>query len=366
LPDDIFIPESARAIKANYAERPSDALVAEIKKFIKETGTPYLWHGHTHTKPQAGAIIMYRGEFDLPPSHAGRKNKRNWSPCPCCKHKSLWFFKNGKIAWFPEEKVIRMIGGDCFKAINAAGHEEAEGLFRQEEARRKTEAYLTSHLALVPKILDAIAHNTSIIEDIDRVRFIFSKRLGKAIDFDLWHHVRTDGALKVEVTRTEQRVGLDGNHTEVTVQDFQRYGPLAGHEMLKPDVKPIAERIEALTVKLRMIDFGENYLTRLASMGDDNRSKAVKALRAASSIQELITEAEDIRRFLSPLSLGSLNGWSKTDGSPAKIYIALSDDRAELSLGKDQDSARAMIFKPIFFNALRAIPPIGKSINDLD
>ncbi len=366
MSDEIVIPPSARVVKAHYADRPSDALVLEIKKFIKETGKPYLWPGHTHTKPPKGASIVYRGEFDLPASHAGSKNRHKWAPCPCCKFKSPWYFRDGKIAWFPNEKVIRLIGRDCFRSINAAGHDEAEGIFRQEERRRKTEAYLLGHLAIVPTILEVIRHNSHIIDDIDRVRFILSKRLPKAIDFDLWEHLRTDGTLKIEVTRTEQRVDRSGNQTEVTIQDFRSYGPLYGYQMLKPDVKPMSERIEVLATLLHAINFGEQYANRLAFMTDDERSKAIKALRAAAAISEIVTEAEDVRRFLSPLSLGSLNGWSRTNGAPATIFIALSQDRTELLVARNQGAAQPMIFKPIFFDALRKVPTISKSINEVD
>jgi len=57
-------------------------------------------------------------------------------------------------------------------------------------------------------MLAVISANSAIIDDIDRVRFILSKRIRSAIDFDLWHHVRADGALKIAVTRTEQRVDV--------------------------------------------------------------------------------------------------------------------------------------------------------------
>lgn len=49
MPDfPIDIPDSARAVKANHPTKPNDALVREIRDFIKTTGTPHLWHGHTH------------------------------------------------------------------------------------------------------------------------------------------------------------------------------------------------------------------------------------------------------------------------------------------------------------------------------
>jgi hypothetical protein len=364
---DLEIPESALAHKPWFEEQPSPAVVSEIKAFIKETGCPHLWHGHTHTRPPAAtASIRYLGKYDLPASHAGQRNRTKWAPCPCCHWKSPWYFRDGRIAWFPEEKVIRNIGRHCYKSIDAAGDAEAERLLNIEENRRRTEAYLVGHLPLVPQMLAVISANSAIIDDIDRVRFILSKRIRPAIDFDLWHHVRADGALKITITRIEQRVDTSGNQTEHRFDDFQRYGPIDGYEMLDPAAKPMAERIARLAQKLSTIDFGDQCANRLAALTDAERTKAVQALRSAASINEIFAEAETVRRFLSPLSLGSLNGWSRQQGAPASIYIALSDDRSQLFLGKNEDDARPLIFKPMFFNTLRKLPAVSRSINEIE
>jgi len=153
---------------------------------------------------------------------------------------------------------------------------------------------------------------------------------------------------------------------KVTVDDFRRYGPLDGYQMLDPAAKPMSDRIAKLVQKLATVDFDDQHESRLPTLTDEERTKAVKALRSASEINEIFTEAETVRRFLSPLSLGSLNGWSREEGAPASIHIALSDDRTQLFLGKNQNEARPLIFKPIFFNTLRKLPAIGRSINEVE
>jgi hypothetical protein len=171
---------------------------------------------------------------------------------------------------------------------------------------------------------------------------------------------------KITITRTEQRVDASGNQTEHRFEDFQRYGPIDGYEMLDPAAKPMAERIARLAQKLSTVDFGDQRENRLAALTDAERTKAVQALRSAASINEIFAEAETVRRFLSPLSLGSLNGWSRQQGAPASIYIALSDDRSQLFLGKNENDARPLIFKPLFFNTLRKLPAVSRSINEIE
>jgi hypothetical protein len=359
--DEIEIPESAFVPKPWFGEEPSEALVTEIKAFVKQTGTPYLWRGHRHTKPDKGALIRYKGEFDLPASHAGRNHRHLWSPCPCCKPRSPWFYKDGKIAWFPEEKLIRLIGPDCFKAINAQGHKEAEEIFRAEEERKNTERYLLKHIVLVPHIIQAATDNLSLIRDIDRLQAILSRNMPKLIGFDLWQHIRTDGALKIEVTRTEQRVDRSGNQSEVTVQDFQRYGPIAGGTMLKPNASPIEPRVERQVEILKTINFGEAYVAR---MDQEERKATVKKFRSVGALAELFAEAEEMRRFLSPISLGSLNGWGKLENAPARLHIEITPDYMQLLIGNTREGARSIPFRPTFFDKLRAMPDVAKTIKE--
>jgi hypothetical protein len=191
----VEIPESARRVKADYPERPSDELVRQIKQFISETGTPHLWHGHTHTKPPRGGMIVYRGKYDLPKSHSGALNRARWAPCPACHSESAWYYKNGMIVWFPEENVIRNIGGDCFKEYFGDIHEAAMRQFRIEEASRKNRDYLLGHLGVVPDAVRAIKHALPIAADVDKARFILANRLTGQINFNLWTHARPEASL---------------------------------------------------------------------------------------------------------------------------------------------------------------------------
>ncbi|MDA9538782.1 hypothetical protein ACM41_21970 [Bradyrhizobium sp. CCBAU 21362] len=252
------------------------------------------------------------------------------------------------------------MGGDCFKSINATGHAEAERLFREEEAQRRNEAYLLRCLPQVPEALAAIDQNAPTIADIDRVRFILSDRMTRTIGFDLWEHLRSDGVLRYEVTRNERRVDRSGNENMVTVHDFERYGPLVGYEMLKPNVTPIAERIERLASRLRALNFGENSSDAVTRMDGLERTRAAKNVGTMPDINELISEAEGVRQMLSPLSLGSLNGWSRTPGARAEIHLSLSDDRTQLFLGNTKENARSVKIGTVFFNSLRRMPAIGK------
>lgn len=361
MPNDIDIPESALTPKPWFADEPDDALISEIKAFVRETGTPFLWRGHTHTKPEKGSVIRYKGEFDLPASHAGRKNREKWSPCPCCKPRSAWFYRDGKIAWFPEHKLIRLIGPDCFKAIDAQGHTEAIQLFREEQERKSTERYLLDNIGAVPRAIDAASSNLPVLREIDRVRAILSRNLPRLIDFDLWRHVRADSALKLEVTRIEQRVDRSGNQTTVPVQDFTRYGPISGSIMLNPNHQELVPRAEKALAIIRTINFGPEYARALPH---DERNEVVKNIRSIATLAEISAEAEEVRVFLSPLNMATLNGWGKAEGAPARMHITISPDQSDLLVGKAASVAARIPVRPPFFQDLRPMPAIAKSIKD--
>lgn len=354
----VEIPESAREVKANYPTRPSDDLIREIKNFIADTGLPHHWPGHTHTKPAQGAIIVYRGEFDLPKSHAGKFNRSKWAPCPCCHPETAWYWNKGKIAWFPEESVIRLIGGDCFKKINAAGHAEAIEQFRREERARRDQEYLLQNLDKVPQAIRVIAQAIPAVEEIDKVRFILASRLSKIIGFDIWNDIRADGVLKTHDKRTENFARADGTEGSREVPVFERYGALDGYTMLNPTAKPLAPKLEKELERLRQIDYGNDVAVRLAAMDDAERHRVANLLAKPISIaREIFAEAEDCRRLITGIGIATLNGWGRHEKSPASIYMELS--QGELLIGRTQSTAKSMKVDETFFNVFGQLPSIG-------
>ena len=54
--DRIEIPQSARDVKAEFWKREdADGVVKEITGWIRGGGEPFMWRGHTHTKPPPGS-----------------------------------------------------------------------------------------------------------------------------------------------------------------------------------------------------------------------------------------------------------------------------------------------------------------------
>src|ERR1035441_8757671 len=119
MADELVIPASAFEVKSDYFERPNTAVVNVILEFIRRFGTPHLWSGHTHTTPTKGSHVTFLGKYSLPKSHHRRAK---WAPCPCCSLRHPKYFKQGLIAWFPDEGVIRCVGDKCYRRMDPEGY----------------------------------------------------------------------------------------------------------------------------------------------------------------------------------------------------------------------------------------------------
>jgi hypothetical protein len=252
MSEEIEIPASAWKIKAVFPTRPGDEVIAEIKAYIRDFGTPYLWRGHSHAPPPKDSPVVYLDEINLPRSHAGDMNRHKWSPCPICSPRFPKFYKAGMIAWFPDEQAIRIIGPECFASFNFAGHSAAYDAFRKAQQEKRTLVFLLSHLGEIGKTIAIIEHNFEAIREIDRVREIIARRIPIMIDFDLWRHVRGDQQLRSECERRIISKDRYGEEREIAVRESNIYGPINGHIMLEPKAKTIYDRLKICHTRLRI------------------------------------------------------------------------------------------------------------------
>jgi hypothetical protein len=185
----IDIPEASREVKALFPSRESaNAELSKIHEHMEREAKSYTFPGHTHTKPPKGAEPVYIGEFSMPKRLP--KSKR-LAPCPCCWD-HFGKFESGMIAWFPDEKVIRLIGPDCFRALNPEGHDRAKRQYREEQEAEKDNAYLLSNLPKLPDAIEVIERAVIVAEAVEVFYTDLQKKL-LAFDFALWPEVRDCG-----------------------------------------------------------------------------------------------------------------------------------------------------------------------------
>ena len=293
-PEQIAIPPECREVKAWFWERPGSEIVEEIKRHVAETGLPYTWRGHTHTKPLPGSKPVYREEFDLPEKQLRAKR---WAPCPCCTPETPKYGRNGKIAWFPSEGVIRLLGPECFKSLDKEGHEEAKRQLEIERRRKQDTDYLLSKLPLLGRVILVGEQAIPIAKALDIFRDDLHAKL--TLDrFPLWDCVRDGGELKIKERSQEFRQNTDGSMRIVDIDVEHVYARLSSYEILNPNLTSCGDQLQAALRKLREHNHGEDWRQKLRLYGRPAKNEDGTNNRQRGHLdQKLSDEADYITRF---------------------------------------------------------------------
>ena len=363
MSEKLAIPASAFETKAWFSDRPSQAVVQEIKAFIKKTGQPHLWRGHTHTPPPRDGQVIYVGEFDLPDRlvKVGRL-----APCPCCRPYHPKYGRGGKIAYFPNEQVIRMIGPECFASLNPEEHDRANTVFQAEKKRARNLHYLKSQLHKITPLIEAINANIPIAEAVDDFQLDLLMRLDKCLGTTMWTHVRDGGQLKVYVTRPVTRKNSSGVEEEFEEQLLIPFSiPLVGYQILERKPRFFARYLRSALTKLDKVDFPDAS-AGLENLDDEQLEKATKAFsRGYKAAKANLDRIREHQRFLSAMNLAVLKGWNKHEGCPIRIYVDL--DGHELTVGQSEHNRQRFSVPPTYFHVLKPIPAVNEmSVNDAD
>ncbi len=306
----------------------ADAVVREIKSWVAEGNEPHLWRGHTHSSPPPTATPVYLDEFSLPDARvrAGR-----WAACPCCCPRDPKYGrKPGKIAWFPEERVIRMMGPDCFKALNRAGHDLAVANLEEERRRWRDEVYLLGNL-------DKVSRAVQVLEAGRDVALQFEKLKGDLLypmqiyAHDLWGYIKT-GELTLHSTEQEAYLGRDGEIHRRPIQIVSRYATVPV-SFFQPGSNLLSHRFDTVILKLSEIDF--RYPERaLQEMSEEQRAKAAKILGTYFQRgRDLLQRLSEWRASLSRSSISTLRSWGQHPNSPTRFFIRR--EGRELLIGRE-------------------------------
>lgn len=351
----VNIPTQARVPKPWFSEEPGNAIVAEIKKFVAATSRPYLWRGHTHTKPPQDARVVYVEEFCLPAPY--RNNRAFWSPCPCCsddipKYKGT-DKKPAKIAWFPDEKVIRLIGHDCFSSLNKIGHEDALRDLRSRQNRQRHERFLIENLGLASEALIVIEHNLAIAVAFDEFRRLLLSKLQSLRNFRLAESIR-GGKLQIIAKVTKTIVDKNKKERRVTKVTHKTYAEIPGYEFFELHRKNVAPKFHQAQAFLTKVDASLD-VTRATDLAITATSKNfAKGLKLA---KEAGFDLEVLRRFVSKQVINTLRTWGRREDSVLRFEIELTDD--SLYIGPTRDQKIRIPVPGILLESLSIVPVPG-------
>jgi hypothetical protein len=312
------IPPQSRVVKDWFPTRDSaNEAIPGILAHIKTMGETHTCFCHTHTKPPADSVPVYIGEFSIPKKY---RDVKRFCPCPCCWDEFAKF-GHGKIAWFPEERVIRLIGPYCFRTLNAEGHETAQRNYEIEQERQRNTAFLLSNVKHLPDVVAVIERGIKVGKALERFHELLHNRLQSA-GLNLWPYVRREGELPINVVEGEFRQNDQGEMYTQEVLATRTYAKLEAYEMLDPSAPRICDALEPSLSQIRQQSVWKDGESAIDCMSDEERRVAAQVLsRAVRSAKDKIAEAVRLRRFAERVNINTLRGWGAQKGCPIPSHF---------------------------------------------
>lgn len=338
MTDYLDVPPSAFEPKPIFPARPGPEVVKEVREWIK-TEPPWLWRGHTHSRPDKAEAeqIRYIAEFTLP-------NKTE-APCPICRPLSGKFNK-GFIAWFPLSGCVRLMGQDCFKRLNPEADAYAKDELDELTKRQRDLDYIIANLPNRASAVAAIEEALPIAKRLDELRDQLGNKLERTFGIDLWRHVRNDGNLGLH----KLTAGMD-EWSATGLPMIEHYGRVSGINLIDPSRKDLAPGLVSALVSLQNIALPEDIYS---ATGDELRRAARAYGRGVNIAKDIIAEMDEARTFISVQNTATLRNWSQTEGAPERFYIRRVDNT--LTVGRSEKDARPIPLDPILNRTLPALP----------
>lgn len=335
----IEIPAASRTVKDWFPTRESvETVVPAILAHIRTTGETHTCFCHTHTKPPRDTAVVYIAEFAIPKRF--RKAGR-FCPCPCCWDEFAKFGV-GRIAWFLEERVIRIIGEDCFQALSPEAHRQANELFKAEAERRRNATFLLSNLRVIPEVITNIQAAIIVARAVEEFHELLHDRLRK-VHHRLWDHVMRGGELLISLETREFRQGAD----DMSVRDSERthvFATLDGYGMLNPKRPHLSNVLERCLERIRLYNYGHQWRTVVDAMSDADKEEAADVLsRAVRAAMDIITKTNKLRKFTERVSINTLRSWGMEKGCPVPFNYQHNGDSITFGSSDSQ-----MVGVPIF------------------
>ena len=317
MPTYIEISEANLRNIAIFPDEPDDTLIDEIKGHVRLTASPHTWRGHSHTKPPQGAFPVYVDEFDVPaPDTVPRV-----APCPCCNPNHPQYKNKGKIAWFPNEWVIRLIGPQCFKTINGAGHELALIDLRKRQKRRDELATIAHHRHALHPSIDALSEAIAIAEALDDFQREINRVLDSELHLNLWREVK-GGDLNTTETRRVPFRKADGTMGERSEEFRVPFGRIAGYSMIDRSGQMSAGKLGPLRAGLIKIAERLDEAGTAESLTDAEReSIAASLVKGRTAAAEVLAGMQDRQLFLTSRAIEELGRWGQHPNAPVRFSI---------------------------------------------
>lgn len=290
-----------------FDARPPLAYIESWRRHIADTGSPETFINVSNTKPPKNAAVILLSEVIKVPMSLRLGGER--VPCPLCSPTSPKFGK-GRMAWFPDEHVVRFIGHSCAKRYLGDNYSAAERLFKVEEACAR-------YLLLWPQLQEHRVNLRNVAKKLNAV--------ARAERF-------TRAALDRQAPRFATFLFRDRVNKPDGIATSKARGAkttiIKGMGFISEDFHP---NKQAEKLMKACDDLWTNLPTWKQADGESDAAKEIirrgsRAERAIREIAELDRYVRDARKFLLPENLRLLEQWCDAGLSPFGTLKMRRDD----------------------------------------
>lgn len=281
----------------------ASAMRPAFNDHLKATNEPETFPGLAHGKPprKDAPFLLIVKDFTI---DVARRPGGEMIPCAACGTKKK--FATGSLAYYPEEKVLRVIGNDCGNERRS----EANAEYKTRTAQKANCEYLLSilpevsgHIARMEKLRPAAEHAQALSVQLRHRASAFCKVMIKEI--------KEGGEVLTRYQFAEDADGRDTSH-RVAVHR------LTGAGFMRPSYEP-ATKLRLVSARLYACHFGdeEQSLEWLVDHADDHDelAKLVIVLRSAiEGLEQIYDLVAVARAFLTADNMRGIDRWAYDAG----------------------------------------------------
>ncbi|MCF6124375.1 hypothetical protein EN904_14820 [Mesorhizobium sp. M7A.F.Ca.CA.001.07.2.1] len=304
-----------------FDEKPSDDYVDRWLEFTNATGHPERFENVTTTKPEIiGTLRFLSGEIEVP---IFKRENQDMVPCPICHPTGPWF-KIGRMAFFPDERVVRFIGHDCAKRHYKGEFDIADERYRKEARIRHLQrrwTALAENVDRIAKFARSLAEPAKALEDlraeIDKKESGLSKLLSRELS-------RNSGRIEIQVDSGVK----DTSGNAVIVNDV--LGLASGSEFWG---RPYVPYQQLLSLQRDADDLKTPLpVWRSEELDSAHEEEIVRRGTSADMLPERLDDLAFLlirsQNFFAADNLALLERWGKNTGSPfTSLICRVENDR---------------------------------------
>jgi hypothetical protein len=309
---------------------PARSVVDDLRRFTKETGTPDLWRWHLHTRPPKGSRFkIVADDITVPES---LRPRIGLAPCPICSLHAPKFF-SGMLVWFPDERSLRVIGGECAKHVSG---EQALTDARQDFKVRKADDaatnFLFENLPLVREAKPAFAEVYRRARQLDKTARAIRSSLRQDARKSLLDAATAAGGLGLYEWVQVPMLDRQGRPILDDAGEIRRTEGRALAGVIQVEGLPIfgtPQNCESYAVRAAaaldglFVNDDDELLDLLSRLDDLGRVEAAKHIRDAWILMgKACSLFSRMQRFLEPDNIERLGEWGRDPRAPARLYAA--------------------------------------------